>query len=232
MLVARGAHGLGRKFWGGAIQMLTKRYTLSVKNLTPILEKIVDGTPPAKFTVAHLASLGFGASNDRAVVPLLKDLGFLGADGTPTPRYHAYRDRSRSQAVMAEALREAYSDVFHVRENPTAADRVAIEGIFKSKVGSNELTAQRQANTFLTLLSLADLGAAPPAPSLPESAQRPAPETDSTTEQNPTGRGSQASRGQGISTELHYTIQIHLPATKDIEVFNAIFRSLRENLLA
>jgi hypothetical protein len=30
---------------------------------------------------------------------------------------------------------------------------------------------------------------------------------------------------------LHYNIQIHLPATKDVEVFNAIFRSLREHLL-
>jgi hypothetical protein len=29
---------------------------------------------------------------------------------------------------------------------------------------------------------------------------------------------------------LHYNIQIHLPATKDIEVFNAIFKSLKEHL--
>ena len=30
---------------------------------------------------------------------------------------------------------------------------------------------------------------------------------------------------------LHYNIQIHLPATKDVEVYNAIFKSLREHLL-
>jgi hypothetical protein len=30
---------------------------------------------------------------------------------------------------------------------------------------------------------------------------------------------------------LHYNIQIHLPATKDVEVFNAIFKSLKEHLL-
>lgn len=29
---------------------------------------------------------------------------------------------------------------------------------------------------------------------------------------------------------LHYNIQIHLPATKDIEVYNAIFKSLKEHL--
>jgi hypothetical protein len=30
---------------------------------------------------------------------------------------------------------------------------------------------------------------------------------------------------------LHYNIEIHLPATKDIEVFNAIFKSLRDHLI-
>jgi len=31
---------------------------------------------------------------------------------------------------------------------------------------------------------------------------------------------------------LGYTINLHLPATSDIAVFNAIFKSLRENLLS
>lgn len=31
---------------------------------------------------------------------------------------------------------------------------------------------------------------------------------------------------------LHYNIQIHLPPTKDVEVYNAIFKSLKEHLIA
>ena len=30
---------------------------------------------------------------------------------------------------------------------------------------------------------------------------------------------------------LHYNIQIHLPATKDVEVYNAIFKSLKDHLI-
>ena len=30
---------------------------------------------------------------------------------------------------------------------------------------------------------------------------------------------------------FHYNIQIHLPATTDISVYNAIFKSLKDNLL-
>ena len=33
------------------------------------------------------------------------------------------------------------------------------------------------------------------------------------------------------ANEFHYNIQIHLPATNDISVYNAIFKSLKDNLL-
>jgi len=36
---------------------------------------------------------------------------------------------------------------------------------------------------------------------------------------------------QPVGLNLSYTINLNLPATSDISVFNAIFKSLRENLL-
>jgi hypothetical protein len=207
--------------------LLTKRYVLSNKNIPLILTKVVEGVAPPKFNVEHLKSMGFGASNDRAFVPLLKDLGFLSSDGTPTPRYHQYRDGSQSRRVMADALRDAYEDVFHVSEKPKPADRSAIEGLFKSKHNSNDLTAGRQAATFFTLAGLADFDSAPPKQGIPAEVRRPA--VEETIEAKPL---EEVAKRPALSTELHYTIQVHLPATKDIEVFNAIFRSLRENLLA
>ena len=39
-------------------------------------------------------------------------------------------------------------------------------------------------------------------------------------------------RGAGIPfAGLRYNIEVHLPATKDVEVYNAIFKSLKEHLL-
>jgi hypothetical protein len=213
--------------------MLTKRYLISTKNLNAILKKIVDGVAPPKFTIEHLKSIGFGSSGDRAIIPLLKDLGFLSADGNPLPRYHAYRDRSRSKAVMAEALKEAYEDVFHIREVPTQADRSAIEGLFKSKHNSTDKVAQLQAMTFYALLQAADLKASDPGSALPEATRREPQQNETQAEPGANGPPLEVSASPGrLTTELHYTIQVHLPATKDIEVFNAIFRSLRENLLS
>lgn len=128
---------------------------------------------------------------------------------------------------MAEALRDAYEDVFHIREIPTVQDRPAVEGLFKSKHNSTDKVAQLQAMTFFALLKHADLKASVPAPSLPENIRRDAPGDPEDKEEV-----DDVFARSVLTTQLHYTIQIHLPATKDIEVFNAIFRSLRENLLA
>lgn len=208
--------------------MLTKRYLVSTKNLVPIMTKVIDGVAPPKFNVDHLKSMGFSSSTDRGMIPLLKDLGFLSAEGAPQPRYHNYRDRSRSKSVMAEALREAYEDIFHIREIPTQADRSAVEGLFKSKHNSTDKVAQMQAMTFYALLGLADMKAPAPSPVLPE-----VPLVSESVKADETPlNGGVSPPVAGLNTELHYTIQVHLPATKDIEVFNAIFRSLRENLLS
>jgi len=197
----------------------------SVKNLPAIMQKIIDGTAPPKFTFAHLKAIGFKSSNDQGVIPLLKDLGFLTPDGTPTARYHDYRDKSRSRAVLGQAIREAYEDIFHIKENPTKSDRAAIEGRFKSAHNASDRVAALQAATFLALADLGDLTAK--APSGRKKDEQEKPERDS--------RGS-TEKPAALTPDLpfaglRYNIEVHLPATKDVEVYNAIFKSLKEHLL-
>jgi hypothetical protein len=205
--------------------MLTNRYMTSVKNLPAIMQKIVDGTAPEKFTVTHLKGIGFKSSNDQGVLPLLKDLEFLTADGTPTKRYLDYRDKSRSRQILGQALREAYEDLFHINEHLSDADRPAIIGRFKSAHNASDAVAERQAMTFLCLLKLADMttSAASPAKHKPPTATPVAePEAPKTERPLP----------QSLAfTGLRYNIEIHLPATKDVEVYNSIFKSLKEHLL-
>jgi hypothetical protein len=198
---------------------------VSNKNLPAIFSKIIEGAAPEKFTVAHLKGIGFTSSNDQGALPLLKDLKFLTADGAPTPRYHQYRDKSQSKRVLGEALREAYEDLFHINENPSEADRAAITGRFKSTHNATDLVAERQAATFYSLLKLADLSGPRATKKVQETPTQivddgalkiPKPEPQAV----PLGFGG-----------LRYNIEVHLPATKDVEVYNAIFKSLREHLI-
>jgi len=199
---------------------LTNTYVLPVNRIPDLFGKIRDGQAPERFTHQLLKDWGFSSTNDRAFLPLLKELGFLTADGKPTTMYHDYRDHSRSKAVMGQALREAYGDIFLIKEHPTTADKAAVEGKFKSFHNASENVASLMAKTFFGLLSLADIsGKKGATPVQVETKQ-------ATSDQYPTQpEGNMFGR-----TGLHYNIQIHLPATKDVEVYNAIFKSLREHL--
>jgi len=151
-------------------------------------------------------------------------LGFLSEDGTPTPRYHDYRNSARSKQILADALREAYTDLFHVNAKPTEVDREAIKGVFKSKHNTTDRVADFQTMTFYGLLKLADLD------HQGKPVHHPKKEKDDVLED--------AKKDKPPSTPTHpdtlqlrYNIEIHLPATKDIEVFNAIFKSIKEHLI-
>src|SRR5689334_14426332 len=107
---------------------LTNAYVLPTNRIPDLFRKIQDGQAPERFTNQLLKDWGFTSTNDRAFISLLKALGFLTADGKPTQRYLDYRDHSRSKHVLGQAVRDAYDDIFLIKEHPTTADRSAIEG--------------------------------------------------------------------------------------------------------
>ena len=210
--------------------MLTKRYMTSVKNVPAIMEKIIEGTAPTKFSAEHLKSLGFVTSSDRSIIPVLKDLGFLGADGTPTQRYHNYRNPARSEMILGEALKEAYEDLFHINAYPTDSDRAAIEGKFRSTHNVKERVAQQMAMTFFAFLKLADISHSPTEIPIEKKEQKSKSELSKPKSETPK-LDIPYSINESRTLHLRYNIEVHLPATKDIEVYNAIFKSLKENLL-
>jgi hypothetical protein len=136
---------------------LTNAYVLPINRVPDLFRKIQDGQAPEQFTNQLLRDWQFASSNDRAFIPLLKALGFLTADGKPTQRYLDYRDHSRSKVVLGQGMREAYDDIFLIKEHPTTSDRQAIEGKFKSFHNVSDHLASLMTKTFFALLPLADL---------------------------------------------------------------------------
>lgn len=213
---------------------LANAYVNVYGQLGEVFHRIAEGQAPEKFTVQYLKDLGFTSSNYRAVIPLLKALGFLTPEGAPTTRYLEYRNMARSRRVMGEALREAYTDLFTIKANPTEDDFELIEGKFRSAHNASTTTARLMANTFYSLLTLADING----PGTDEVAQKV--EEPKVMEIKPKVEVLERERldesvrsidARSTSPTLHYNIQIHLPATKDVEVFNAIFKSLKEHLI-
>lgn len=191
------------------------------------LQTIREGTAPATFTRQFLKDIDFKSSNHYQFIPLLKGLGFLTESGAPTERYKQFLDGSRWKQVLAEAVREAYGDIFVIKAKPTNSDLPMIAGKFKSTYNMSDTAADRAARTFLALLNLADhdvlYGSSKSDAQISKETPAPLPVVDPLT--------PPPHRKNGTAMGLSYNIQIHLPATKDIEVYNAIFKSLREHII-
>ena len=199
---------------------LPSTYTQAYGVLKDFFSSIRDAQAPDKFTHQILKDLGYKSNTHRAFIPMMKALGFLTADGTPTKRYIEYRDHSQSERIMGEAIKEAYSDIFLIKAKPSTSDKDLIQGKFKSFHNTSNNTASLMTKNFFALLELADLDEKEN-----KTEHKPKIEPQKTIDNQPIKQVSPSSVG------LHYNIQIHLPATKDVEVYNAIFKSLKEHLI-
>jgi hypothetical protein len=72
---------------------------------------------PPKFTQRFLEELDFKSTNDRLYINVFKALGLLNTEGEPTPRYFEFMDQTQSGRVLAEAIEDAYADLFQIRRS-------------------------------------------------------------------------------------------------------------------
>lgn len=212
---------------------LPTAYMTSVKNLPGILSAIQQAKAPERFTQRFLESLEFKSNSDRLIIGLLKALRFIDDQGKPTSRYFEYLDQSQSERVMAEAVREAYDDLFQVNTSAQKLSKQDVINKFKtlSQGSIGESVLDKMAMTFTALVKLADFEQA-----APRTAKAKASEAEAETEltEDKTKHEISSKERRIVTRELgglHYNIQIILPESRDPQVYDALFRSLNEHLL-
>jgi len=199
-------------------------YLTTAKNVKDVFASMQKAGVPKRFTYEFLKQLGFASSGDRPVISVMKALRFLDDSGVPTERYRRFREPAQARGVLAEAMREAYADVFTIDQ--AANDRTTndLKGIFARLSEKGDAVSMKMATTFKTLADMADFTVPPAAgvaPEEAEAAEPPQPDTTSVAASHPERAGA---------ITVHHDVHVHLPVTTDIAVYDAIFRSLRENL--
>jgi hypothetical protein len=166
-------------------------YTTSYGVLKKVLDGIITAERPDKFSGDFMSTvLNVTGGSARAVPPILKRMGFLSADGSPTDTYSRFKSDSGRSSAALEGLRKGFSEIFRRNDFAHRADQSTV-----NKLSQEEPAARAQT-------------------------------------ENPRANSDDVSNGfraNGIS--LVYNISIVLPETTNVQVFNAIFRSLKENLL-
>lgn len=207
----------------------TSYMTGSFTKIPQYFDTMLTAKAPEKFTAKFMADLGFTSSNDRQFVNVLKAIGFLDETGAPTQRYFRFLDQSYSKLMVAEGIREAYADLFALNINAHKMTKQEVEGKFKTLTnGSKEnATIGYMASTFINLCSYADWSVSIPAANDKESEQV----SETILAEKPESHSQELLGIQPVrKLDLNYDIHIHLPATRDQAVYDALFASLAKHI--
>jgi hypothetical protein len=210
---------------------IPESYVNNVGNLGKFLEEIRTAGVPERVTFEFLKPLGFKSSNDRPIIAVLKGIGFLDANGTPTDSYRSFRDPDLGPKVLARALRSAYADLYLANTKAHDLPIEKLKGIIATKTSKGTAVVKLIASTFKALAKAADFSetSGEPEKALGKPVGKPKASDDG--EHKVTLPPSPQGVDAGFAG-FHYNIQIHLPTTTDITVYNAIFKSLKEHLLS
>jgi hypothetical protein len=197
-------------------------YSTNPASLRKFLEKIRTVGVPDKVTIVYLESLGFKSTNDRPIITALKFLDFIDNSGVPKPLWQQYRPKETAGAVLASAIRKAYTELFSTYPDADRKDNEALRNFFSTHTKVGEATLNLIVRTFKTLCEVADFGAEPP-------------ELDSTD-----AKSHAVNKEKGVTLTgkvktqsgpaININIQLQLQATEDPKVYDNFFAAMKKHL--
>jgi len=196
-------------------------YVNNYGKISELFEKIANAPEPSKLTQEGLYKiLARKSTSDRPFIAFLKRLKFLDDGNSPTSYYRDYREKTKSKAVMAKCIKDVYADVYSTHEKLHDLDKTQVTEKFKiiTGLGSESKVLNSIVSTFISLKELADFKT--------ELKEEKPNVTKEIEEESDEGTTIEIGKRFGFS----YTINLNLPPTTDQRVYNAIFKSLKENL--
>ena len=190
-----------------------------------IFEKIQQAQVPPRYTTDFQATvLGYGSGSARPFIPFLKRLNFVQSDGTPTELYTRFRNADSSGAAMAEAMRIGFADIFQKNEFAHALTDDKLKNLIVEVTGkkANDSVVAAITGSFKACNQIADFNIA-------DAKQN---DKIAPLELSKSIVKHEAKQIGKADLRLAYTININLPETTNVEVYNAIFSSIKQNLLS
>lgn len=198
-------------------------YTPNPANIKRFLEKLQTVGKPSKVTFKWVESIGFKSSNDRYLVSILKSLRFADSSGTPTERWSQFRHKEQSKAVMAAAIKEAYSSLYETYPDAHRKDDEAIRNFFSSHTDVGEGAIAYMVRTFKALSEFADFDLVPTG--LEQLSSGPS-------EPAVTPKHPQFEVPAKSPLTINVNIQLQLPATDDAAIYDKLFEALKKYILS
>jgi hypothetical protein len=206
-------------------------YLTTPGNLNKALDGLQNAATPPKVSGDFVKTiLGISGGSGDNMTTFLKRIGFAGSDGSPTELYLRYRNPQTSEAAIAEAMKHAYPEIFKRNVYAYNLDDDALKGLIIEITGS----AAESSNVRLTLYTFKKLNELADFDALitPEEVSVPIVAQERSSQEPPIPLQHKSAADDSLGINIGYTINLNLPETSDVAVFNAIFKSLNEHLLS
>lgn len=167
------------------------------------------------------------------MVKVLEFIDFVDGSTQPTERWRNYRG-STHRVVMAKAVREGYSELFHTYPTAYELDNDALEAFFSTKTDAGKQVVTRMARTFTELCELSDFDG--------DTTIDGARLTDLNTQPNDTALQQETKEVSqpataipsmptaGLRPSLHIDVQIHISSDLSTEQIDQVFASMAKHL--
>jgi len=199
-------------------------YLGTYKRLGDALRGLINAERPQKFNEDFLGTvLQIRGGSARPIPPILKRVGMLNPDNSPTELYSKFKSDSSRPAAALQALRNGYAEIFKRNEY---AHRESDERIRDIVV---EITGLKKSDPIVNAI----LGTFNVFREYTKGITDDSPHISKAGTDVEVGAFDRPTSIEESIKKLNLvnTINVVLPETTDVQVYNAIFRSIRENLL-
>lgn len=192
--------------------------------LTEFLRKIHDIGIPDKVTTRWLPSIGFGSTNDRSIIPILKFVKLIEESSAPSKVWRDYRGHGAGRA-LATAIQSAYPELFNTYPDAQVRSPDELKAFFRGHSTYGAQAVAKAVATFQALCQNADFSgthvpdAGPAVNSNAPQSIPPAPVSITPTV---------TTSASGPS--LHIDIQIHISPEASTDQIEKIFESMAKYL--
>lgn len=225
--------------------MPTFPYAQPMGALDKIISKLRSSFPE-KVDAAVLKKLAIAPNNESYIINTIRFLGVIDKESARTQAAHDLfvlgdDDFKNGFAAM---IKDAYKSLFDLHQDDAwALEKPKLVSFFRTEDKSTELVGNRQADTFIRLAEIAGKRQAGASSNGNAPKREPVKRTgtDSVKAKGKKPSKSDAARvdvevpkggdGDTAAVSLAVKIEVNLPATADQGVYDAIFKSIRANLI-
>lgn len=191
-------------------------YTSVPNSLRKFLRGVPNRGVPSKVDTNHLKSIGLKEQNDSSIIRVLKFVGLLNGDGSPSDAYRGFRDKGKGPVLLAKEIRQAYKELFETYPEAYSETDENLRNFFTGKTSLGKAAISFIVGTFKVLCEFADFAATSAVP-------------DGTNTVVPTAAAAGVI-AQPTATEIHLNLQIHLPDSTDPNTYDVIFAAINRHL--